>query len=52
MESSGINVLDRDAGVILNIIDIALRIHYLGCLKHNKTNHVIVIKTEGNMSCH
>jgi hypothetical protein len=26
-ESSGLNVLDRDAGAILNIIDIALRIH-------------------------
>jgi hypothetical protein len=29
MESSGyMYVLDRDAGSILNIIDIALRIHY------------------------
>jgi hypothetical protein len=37
MERSGIKILDRDIRTILDIIDIALRMHYSDCLKHDKT---------------
>jgi HTH-type transcriptional regulator, sugar sensing transcriptional regulator len=46
MERLGIKISDTDVHTILNIIDIALRMHYSGYLKHDKSNNIIVIQSE------
>jgi HTH-type transcriptional regulator, sugar sensing transcriptional regulator len=46
MERLGIKISDTDVHTILNIIDIALRMHYSGCLKHDKSNNIIVIQSK------
>jgi len=38
--------LDNEVDTILNIIDIALRMHCSGCLKHDKTNNIIIIQSK------
>ncbi len=45
MERLGIKISDTDVHTILNIIDIALRMHYSGYLKHDKSNNIIVIQS-------
>ncbi|MFL6343630.1 MAG: TrmB family transcriptional regulator [Nitrososphaeraceae archaeon] len=46
MERLGIKISDTDVHTILNIIDIALRMHYSGYLKHDKSNNIIVIQSK------
>jgi HTH-type transcriptional regulator, sugar sensing transcriptional regulator len=46
MERLGIKISDTGVYTILNIIDIALRMHYSGCLKHDKSNNIIVIQSK------
>jgi hypothetical protein len=38
--------LDNDVLLLLNIIDIVLRMHYSGYLKHDKTNNIIIIQSK------
>jgi HTH-type transcriptional regulator, sugar sensing transcriptional regulator len=46
MERLDIKISDTDVHTILNIIDIALRMHYSGYLKHDKSNNIIVIQSK------
>jgi hypothetical protein len=46
MEISRIKILDNDLHMILNIIDIAFRMHSSGCSKHDKTNNIIIIQSK------
>ena len=46
MERLGIKISDTGVNTILNIIDIALRMHHSGCLKHDKSNNIIVIQSK------
>jgi HTH-type transcriptional regulator, sugar sensing transcriptional regulator len=46
IERLGIKISDTDVHTTLNIIDIALRMHYSGCSKHDKSNNMIVIQSK------
>ena len=46
MERLGIKISDTEVHTIPNIIGFGLRMHYSGCLKHDKNNNIIVIQSK------